>query len=109
MHLTNIPFETIAWESVEKERHDGETGVAYWRVKHAGDIRVRIVEYSANYKADHWCEKGHLVYCLDGEMITELKNGRRIEMRKGMSYHVEDGNYPHRSVSKNGATLLIID
>jgi hypothetical protein len=37
-----------------------------------GEIRVRKVEYSAGYKADHWCKKGHIILCTEGEMETEL-------------------------------------
>ena len=109
MVINNIPFEATDWTTVKSERHDGETGYALWKVRQCGDIRVRVVEYSANYKADHWCSKGHILYCLEGEMITKLKDGREIELRKGMSYQVEDNNYPHSSFTKNGATLFIVD
>ncbi len=109
MVIKDLPFGTVDWDLVEKERHEGETGYSHWRVKKFGEIRVRIVEYSPNYKADHWCAKGHILYCLEGEMTTELKDGRVIELRKGMSYQVEDEGYPHRSYTKTGATLFIVD
>ena len=109
MFIKNIPFEAVDWTKVKSERHNGESGYADWKVKQYGDIRVRVVEYSPNYRADHWCSKGHIIYCLEGEMITELKDGRLIEMRKGMSYHVEEDSSPHRSYTKNGATLFIVD
>jgi quercetin dioxygenase-like cupin family protein len=109
MVIKNVPFETVDWSAVEKERHDGETGVSYWKVRQFGDIRVRIVEYSVGYLADHWCEKGHIIFCLDGEMTTELKDGRTFDLKKGMSYQVEDGEYPHRSWTEKGATLFIVD
>jgi len=109
MNIKNIPFEAIDWATVQGERHEGESGYALWRVRQYGDIRVRIVEYSPNYIADHWCSKGHILYCIDGEMTTELKDGRTIQLRKGMSYQVEDENYPHRSHTKKGATLFIVD
>jgi quercetin dioxygenase-like cupin family protein len=107
--IKNIPFETTDWSELKSERHEGETGYALWKVRQCGDIRVRVVEYSANYKADHWCAKGHILYCLEGEMTTHLKDGRVVELRKGMSYQVEDENYPHSSYTKNGATLFIVD
>jgi quercetin dioxygenase-like cupin family protein len=109
MDIKNIPFETIDWSEMKPERHEGKTGFALWKIRQCGDIRVRVVEYSANYKADHWCMKGHILYCLEGEMTTHLKDGRVVELRKGMSYHVEDENYPHGSDTKKGALLFIVD
>jgi quercetin dioxygenase-like cupin family protein len=109
MKITNIPFETIDWSGVPQEEHRGETGNSSWKVKKFGEIRVRVVEYSANYRADHWCDKGHIIYCLEGSITTELSDGRVFELHQGMSYHVEDKSYPHRSYSKNGAKLFIVD
>jgi quercetin dioxygenase-like cupin family protein len=109
MIIKNIPFQTTDWAVIKSDRHSGETGYADWKTQHCGDIRVRVVEYSPNYKADHWCFKGHILYCLEGEMTTELKDGRTIQLRKGMSYQVEDENYPHSSHTKTGATLFIVD
>ena len=109
MVIKNLPFEAVDWEEVKKERHEGEVGFAVWKTRQCGDIRVRVVEYSPDYKADHWCAKGHIIFCLEGEMTTELKDGRLIELRKGMSYHVEDVSYPHRSYTKDGAILFIVD
>ena len=109
MKINNIPFETTEWSGVESERHEGESGYALWKVRQCGDIRVRVVEYSANYKADHWCSKGHILYCLQGSMTTTLKDGRVFELRQGMSYQVEDDNFPHSSYTKNGAVLFIVD
>lgn len=109
MIIKNIPFETTNWSGVESERHEGETGYALWKVRQCGDIRVRVVEYSVNYKADHWCAKGHILYCLEGEMITRLKDGRVIKLQKGMSYQVEDDNFPHSSYTEKGAILFIVD
>lgn len=109
MKMAHIPFETIEWQKVNPERHEGETGFAEWKVRQCGDIRVRVVTYSPGYKADHWCAKGHIIYCLEGSIMTELRDGRSFELKKGMSYHVEDDNYPHRSYTQSGATLFIVD
>jgi hypothetical protein len=109
MKIKNIPFEVTDWPSVKSERHIGETGYADWKVKQCGDIRVRIVEYSPGYKADHWCPKGHILYCIEGSITTILKDGRTFELHKGMSYQTEDDNYPHSSYTENGATLFIVD
>lgn len=109
MSLNSIPFQQTDWESIPATVHKGETGEAYWRTKEYAGLRIRRVEYSAGYKADHWCEKGHIVYCLEGEMVTELSNGSSHLIKKGMSYEVSDGMSSHRSTSEHGATILIID
>jgi len=109
MKNSSIPFQTIDWKSIQKTEYKGETGTAYWQTVQFEGLRVRYVEYSKNYKADHWCEKGHIVYCLKGEVINELKNGEKFILLEGMSYIVSDGLSSHRSVTKNGVHLLIID
>jgi hypothetical protein len=109
MENPSIPFQTIDWKSVPRTEHKGETGTAYWQTMQFDGLRVRCVEYSKNYKADHWCEKGHIVYCLHGEVINELKNGTKSILRQGMSYIVSDDLSSHRSVTENGVKLLIID
>ena len=109
MMLSNIPFETVSWQTLPGVRHEGERGHALWRTRQFGDIRVRMVEYSARYLADHWCEKGHLLLCIQGELRTELRDGRVVMLRPSMGYYVADGDQPHRSESASGATLYIID
>jgi len=105
----NIPFQTIDWSKVPKTTHKGETGVAYWQTVQFQGLRIRIVEYSAGYIADHWCEKGHIVYCLEGEVVNELKDGTRSILTPGISYVVSDDLSSHRSASEKGVKLLIID
>ena len=105
----NIPFQTIDWQSVPKTEHAGTTGTAYWQTMQFEGLRIRYVEYSENYKADHWCEKGHIVYCLKGEVINELKDGTQSTLSEGMSYIVSDDLSSHRSITKEGVHLLIID
>jgi len=104
-----IKFGITNWDNVPEERHDGTTGHALWKVQHVGDIRVRMVEYSENYLADHWCDKGHIIHCLDGAMTTELKDGRTFELTTGMSYQVGDHADSHRTYSKDGVKLFIVD
>jgi len=105
----NIPFQTIDWNSVPKTEHVGETGIAYWQTVQFPGLRVRIVEYSKGYLADHWCQKGHIVHCLEGEFVSELQNGEPIRLTKGSTYVVSDDLSSHRSVTKDGVKLLIID
>jgi len=106
---SNIPFQAIDWTNVERTEHPGTTGTAYWRTMLFGGLRLRYVEYSENYLADHWCEKGHIVHCLQGEVINELKDGTQSVLKEGMSYIVSDDLSSHRSITKNGVHLLIID
>ncbi len=107
--MYTIPFQTIDWTSIEKIEHKGETGSAYWQTIQLEGLRIRIVEYSKNYLADHWCQKGHIVHCLEGEFISELSTGEKITLTKGETYVVSDELSSHRSLSENGVKLLIID
>jgi quercetin dioxygenase-like cupin family protein len=109
MQMTDFPFSTTDWSSVEATEHPGETGMAYWRTRQVGVIRVRMVEYTPGYLADDWCVKGHILLCLEGELETELKDGRKFILRPGMSYQVADDAEAHRSFSAVGAKLFIVD
>jgi len=105
----DIPFQSIDWSSVPKVEYKGETGSAFWQTVQLPGLRVRIVEYTEGYMADHWCQKGHIVHCLEGEFISELEDGKKFNSKKGDTYVVSDGLSSHRSISENGVKLLIID
>lgn len=107
--MYTIPFIDIDWSNVPKIAYQGETGMAYWQTLDFDGSRIRIVEYSDGYSADHWCEKGHIVHCLAGEFISEMADGKNISLKKGMTYIVSNDLSSHRSTSKNGVKLLIID
>jgi len=109
MDFENIPFQTINWENIAKTTHPGTTGIALWQTLQFKGLRVRVVEYSKGYLADHWCQKGHIVHCLEGEFTTELQTGEHFHMARGMSYIVSDELSSHRSVTKDGVKLLIVD
>jgi len=109
MKISAIPFGTTDWAHVERTEHKGDSGSAYWRTQTFGDIRVRMVEYTPGYVADHWCSKGHILLCIAGELHTELADGRQFVLTPGVSYQVADGAEPHRSRSAGGATLFIVD
>ena len=109
MKMQSIPFGTTDWSMIEKTEHAGIGGMAHWRTRQFNDIRVRRVEYSPGYVADHWCSKGHILLVLEGELETELADGRRFTLKAGMSYQVADGAEPHRSSTRTGATLFIVD
>lgn len=109
MHMSDIPFGITDWSQIERTEHQGETGAAYWRTRHFGPLRVRMVEYTPGYLADHWCVKGHILFCVAGELQTELEDGRTFTLRPGMSYQVADHAEPHRSHTTTGATLFVVD
>ena len=109
MRMFNIPFGTTDWQQVECTEHAGETGFAYWRTCEFGGIRVRMVEYTPGYLANHWCSKGHILLCMEGELETELADGRKFVLTPGVSYQVADEAEAHRSSTKIGARLFIVD
>ena len=109
MKMESIPFGTTDWHRLTPTTHAGDHGVAYWRVQQFGAIRVRMVEYSEGYLADHWCQKGHILFCVRGELQTELADGRVFHLTPGMSYQVADDAEAHRSSTRAGATLFIVD
>jgi quercetin dioxygenase-like cupin family protein len=109
MHIENVPFGVTDWAQVPRTEHAGETGVAWWRTLEIGNIRVRMVEYSAGYIADHWCSRGHVLLVLEGELVTELEDGSTHVLRAGESYQVADRTAPHRSRTKGGVKLFIVD
>jgi hypothetical protein len=109
MEMSQIPFVTTDWSAVERTEHSGELGLAYWRTRQFGPIRVRMVEYTPGYVADHWCSKGHVLLCIEGELHTELADGRLFVLKPGMSYQVADNAEPHRSSAPAGAMLFVVD
>lgn len=110
MKIPALPFTVTDWQKVKPTRHPGDTGEALWRTLNIGDLRVRVVEYSPGYLADHWCDRGHVLYVVSGELDTELKDGRVFTLKAGMSYQVSDfGDAAHRSSTKTGATLFVVD
>ncbi len=109
MNKKNIPFQTIDWTKIPKTEHKGDTGNAYWQTMQFEGLRLRIVEYSKGYVADHWCTKGHIVHCLEGDFVSELNDGEKFILTKGMTYVVTDELSSHRSSTENGVKVLIID
>ena len=109
MRIPAAAMVVTNWAHIQPEEHAGESGIATWRTQHLGDIRVRMVEYSAGYRADHWCAKGHVILCLHGSLDIELRDGTRLAMKAGESYQVGDGEPAHRSRTAQGAKLFIVD
>ena len=110
MEMSGIPLSITDWSKVEPTEHRGESGSAFWRTQQFGDIRVRMVEYTPGYLADHWCDRGHVLYVVEGELDTELRDGRKFKLLPGMSYQVSDlGDAAHRSSTRTGAKIFIVD
>ncbi len=110
MELPALPFTVTDWSMVQPEEHPGETGKAIWRTFMMGDVRIRQIEYTPGYLADHWCDRGHVLYVLEGELESELRDGRRFILTPGMSYQVSNfGDAAHRSYTRTGAKLFIVD
>lgn len=110
MDIPALPFTVTDWSKLPATEHPGETGRALWRTLSIGDVRVRVVEYSPGYLADHWCDRGHILFVVSGELETELRDGRRVTLAPGMSYQVSThGDAAHRSATRTGATLFIVD
>jgi hypothetical protein len=109
MKITDVPFGTTDWSAVETTEHPGVHGKAIWRTRQFGDIRVRLVEYTPGYLADHWCDKGHILLCLEGRLDTETTDGQKHVLTPGVSYQVADHAEAHRSSTEIGAKLFIVD
>lgn len=110
MRIEGVPFQVANWDTIATTEHPGEHGVALWRTLNVGNIRVRMVEYMPGYVADHWCPRGHVLLVLEGELVTELKDGRKFTLKPGSSYQVADDEAnPHRSRTEKGARLFIVD
>jgi len=109
MNITDVPFAVTNWSTVSAKEHPGAIGHATWRTLEVGNIRVRMVEYSVGYLADHWCTRGHVLLVLEGELITDVADGRQFVLRAGSSYQVASGAEPHRSRAPKGAKLFIVD
>lgn len=109
MKLSAFPFSITDFADITPEIKPGITGFAEWRTFYRDDVRIRQVTYSPEYLADHWCSKGHIIFCIEGSMETELANGSKHTLSKGLIYTVGDDSDAHRTYSKQGCVLLIVD
>lgn len=107
--MSSFPFQIINWQQIAPTVHPGETGTALWKTIQLSGLRIRIVEYSPGYLADHWCSKGHIVHCLEGSFETRMEQGDVFILDAGMTYVVSDNLSSHQSYSATGVKLLIVD
>jgi quercetin dioxygenase-like cupin family protein len=110
MKIENVPFTVTDWEKLPAVEHKGETGTSFWRTFEAGNLRARIVDYSPEFRSDHWCPRGHVLYVLSGEVSIALKDGREFVLTAGMSFQAEnDAVHPHLAWSNSGARVFLVD
>jgi len=109
MEMHGIPFGVTDWSQVAGTVVQGETRTATWRSLEFGAIQVHMAEYSPGYRAADWCTKGHILLCLEGELHTELQDGRSFDLVPGISYQVADHTGAHRSSTRTGARLFLVD
>jgi len=110
MKIVGVPVFVTDWAAAPAVEHKGESGTSFWRTIEAGNLRVRLVEYSPGFVSDHWCERGHVLYVLDGKLTVKLKDGRKFVLASGMSFQAEDdASNPHLARSGPGARVFIVD
>ena len=109
MKLNSIPFAVIEWDQLTESSQIGATGMSSSRTMQVGDLRVRLVRYSPDYLADHWCDLGHLGHVLEGDVVLELRDGSEYTVTAGMTFQIPSREAPHRVASRGGARVLIVD
>jgi hypothetical protein len=110
LKLENLPTGITDWSQVPVAVASGASGSATMRTREFGPIRLRLVDYSAGYIADHWCAKGHIIFVVAGRLMIEHEDGERHVLTAGMSYHVSDEVGPaHRVMSDGGAIIFVVD
>jgi len=110
MKIEEVPFSTLDWEKSAAEEHPGENGISHWRTLETGNLRVRVVEYSPDFRSDHWCARGHVLLVLEGELEIRLKDGRSFKLCPGTGFQVADDEAnPHLALTEKGAKVFIVD
>lgn len=109
MKFEAFPFTFIDWDECPMTEHLGSTGTARVRTVEVGEIRVRMVHYSAGYLADHWCDRGHVVFVVEGSCTLEIQDGRAFFLTAGQSFAVGDGIDLHRVSTTTGCEVFVVD
>ena len=110
MKLNDVSYSLIDWQNVESTEVKGITGHAFWKTKKFNDLRIRIIEKSPGYRADHYCKKGHVIYVIDGEMVIDFENGEKFSVSAGQTVFLgDDPEFGHSTFTENGIKYFIID
>ena len=110
MNIQGLVSTTTDWSQLSPVEYRGETGTSFWRTFEAGNVRVRMVEYSARFKSDHWCPRGHILLVLEGELTIRLRDGREFVLTSGTSFQAADDKAnPHLAYTDKGAKVFIVD
>mgnify|MGYP001765612062 CR=1 FL=1 len=108
--IENTPFMPVDWERLTAEKHPGELGMSVWRTQNTPGLRTRIVLYTPGFRSDHWCERGHVLLVLEGELTGDLKDGRTFTFRAGQGFVAgDDAANPHKAHTGPGAKVFIVD
>ena len=104
-----IPFTVTDWTLLPPVDEKGITGLASIKTVNLGDIILRQIEYSSNYEADHFCQKGHIVYCISGSIQIQLSDNSIHTIATGNTFQVSDDASSHKLYSKEGAKVFVTD
>jgi quercetin dioxygenase-like cupin family protein len=105
-----MPFTITDWSQLPATEDAGESGTATSRTFSVDGLRVRLIRFSPGYIADHWCDRGHIVYVVEGELAIELRDGPTHRLEAGMSFQVSDfGDSAHMLRTETGATVFVVD
>ncbi len=109
MDILNIENVAINWEEIQSEKIEGESGFVISKTKEIGAMRIRHQTFSENFKADSWCEKGHILLVLNGVLIIEFKDGSSVDVTKGNSYVLGDNVQAHKAITLSETEVFIVD
>lgn len=99
----------IDWSSQPAREIHGTHGRALERTTSLGSIRVRLVEFSPGYEADHWCTRGHIAFVVEGTCTLRIDDGRAVTLSRGQSFTVGDEIDAHMLVTEHGAIVFLVD
>jgi len=109
MILENINTQLIDWESTAPIETKGKTGVNTAHEFSSGGYKIRLLVYSSNYESDHWCEKGHIIHCIEGSMMLKIKDRKDIYLSAGKSLLLGEGDHHMAVTGDVSAKIFIID
>jgi len=109
MVLPRTPLIVTRLGEAPRTAETGEIGRSLAQTFELSGLRLRLVEYEAGYVADHWCDRGHVLHVVDGELTLELRDGRSMALRKGDCFVSDQDDASHRIRTAAGGTAFIVD